>query len=400
MYLTLMLPKMISLYNDHTERFERITPKVQLGIQALVTDSAYAHLKSLNLGLVVGPDSVDQHKNRTLDLLLENGFAVKKVAMHIATPVGCDAPAPQQFTTLDTATKLPLLQLREPTLAAHAPRFFSDIDGVIFDVGMSGLRSDHTVSLLTDVLQEAAKLKKKVIITDRINPLGPCMEGPGEIPLRPGITIAELGRFLNTHVLSNRADLTTISLQGWHRDEPLRGLSAGPERFEGAFDRSLLELLSSLKPLEVTLGTQGEASLLFPQDEQPSTWEYNYLRELCDKLGLVTSEHSYWSKEKKRLYKGIKISSRLDAGNASIVNTLLTLTRFLSQRKSVVVSCTPAFDSVMGDDEVRRFFEHMIGFDTLKSKVEKSVSRFARKVRNCLLYKPFPEAHALQIIRV
>ena len=293
-----------------------------------------------------------------------------------------------------------MLQLYEPKFASHAQRFFADVDGVVFDVSMSGLRSDHTVSLLTDVLQEAAKLKKKVIITDRINPLGPKMEGPGNIPLRPGITIAELARFLNTHVLANRADLTTIALQGWHRDDPLRGLTLRPNNADGAFERSLLELLSSLKPLEVTLGDHGEPSLLFPQDEQPSMWEYNYLRKLCDKLGLMTSEHSYWSKEKKRLFKGIKILSRRDPGSASIVNTLLTLTRFLSQRKSVVVSCTPAFDSVMDDGEVRRFFEHMIGFDTLKDKVEKSVSRFARKVRNCLLYKPFPEAHALQIIRV
>jgi len=84
---------------------------------------------------------------------------------------------------------------------------------------------------LAYLLEEAAKLKVKLVVLDRINPInGWIVEGPGlekefvsfvgyhpTTPIRHGMTVGELAKLFNAE-RSIGADLMVVPVKGWRRD--------------------------------------------------------------------------------------------------------------------------------------------------------------------------------------
>jgi uncharacterized protein YbbC (DUF1343 family) len=78
------------------------------------------------------------------------------------------------------------------------------------------------------LMQAAAAAGVAVIVTDRPNPLGGAIEGPGveeghrtlvglhDVPIRHGLTVGELARLANGE-LAIGCDLTVIPCEGWQR---------------------------------------------------------------------------------------------------------------------------------------------------------------------------------------
>ncbi|QGN32440.1 exo-beta-N-acetylmuramidase NamZ domain-containing protein [Microlunatus sp. Gsoil 973] len=108
------------------------------------------------------------------------------------------------------------------------------VDGLIFDIQDIGSRFYTYIWTMYDVMLSAARTRKRFVVLDRPNPLaGLNVAGPGldpeyrsfvgrvDIPLRHGLTIGELARYLNLHhvpAAAGRAvDLTVIAMDGWTR---------------------------------------------------------------------------------------------------------------------------------------------------------------------------------------
>lgn len=103
------------------------------------------------------------------------------------------------------------------------------IDILIIDLQDVGTRVYTFASTMLNCLKAAARASKKVLILDRPNPLGgECIEGnllrpelysfvgPYRLPMRHGLTMAELARIFN-HGLQIDADLEVVPMSGWHR---------------------------------------------------------------------------------------------------------------------------------------------------------------------------------------
>ena len=116
-------------------------------------------------------------------------------------------------------------ETREPT-----PEMLDLIDVLVIDLQDVGARIYTFIYTMANCLRAAAKARLPVIVCDRPNPIGglqvegPMLEpgyesfvGQFPIPMRHGMTVAELGRLFNEHFRLG-ANLEIIPMQGWSRD--------------------------------------------------------------------------------------------------------------------------------------------------------------------------------------
>ncbi len=107
---------------------------------------------------------------------------------------------------------------------------FDQLDVLLVDLMDVGTRVYTFIYTLAYCLEAAAEFSKKVVVLDRPNPIGgdniegnilkdDCRSFVGlyQIPMRHGLTIGELARFINT-TTDIGADLEVISMSGWQRD--------------------------------------------------------------------------------------------------------------------------------------------------------------------------------------
>jgi uncharacterized protein YbbC (DUF1343 family) len=115
-------------------------------------------------------------------------------------------------------------ETREP-----APAMLDGLDALVIDLQDVGTRIYTYIYTMAYCLVAARKRGLKVIVCDRPNPIGgDAVEGPMldagfesfvglyPIPMRHGMTIAELARLFNEH-FGIGADLDVIAMQGWRR---------------------------------------------------------------------------------------------------------------------------------------------------------------------------------------
>src|SRR5207249_10707770 len=105
------------------------------------------------------------------------------------------------------------------------------LDTLVYDIQDVGARVYTYTSTLLEVMRAAAEHGIGVVVLDRPDPIsGDQVEGtvldpkftsfvgPGPIAMRYGMTIGELGQFLNAE-LGVGADLTVVSMHAWRRSD-------------------------------------------------------------------------------------------------------------------------------------------------------------------------------------
>jgi uncharacterized protein YbbC (DUF1343 family) len=106
------------------------------------------------------------------------------------------------------------------------------VDVLVFDIQDVGTRIYTYLATMAYCMQACAEHDLEFIVLDRPNPLngkdieGPILEYPEfssfvglyPIPVRHGMTIAELAQFFNKRFLKKRANLKVIPMQGWRRE--------------------------------------------------------------------------------------------------------------------------------------------------------------------------------------
>jgi uncharacterized protein YbbC (DUF1343 family) len=205
--------------------------RVRLGCERLLASSS---LDGKCVGVVCNPASVDgqlrhvadlfaQHKKLKLTALFgpQHGFRSDVQDNMIETSHGDDCTRRVPVYSLYSET-------REPTRA-----MLEGVDVLVIDLQDVGSRIYTFIYTMANCLIAARKHGVKVIVCDRPNPIGGAqangVEGPmlvkgyesfvGQypIPMRHGMTIAELAQLFNTE-FGIGADLEVVAMEGWRRE--------------------------------------------------------------------------------------------------------------------------------------------------------------------------------------
>jgi uncharacterized protein YbbC (DUF1343 family) len=129
----------------------------------------------------------------------------------------------------DKRLRVPIFSLysdtREPT-----PEMLDLIDVLVIDLQDVGARIYTFIYTVANCLRAAARARLPVIVCDRPNPIGGvAVEGPTlepgyesfvgqfRMPMRHGMTVAELARLFNEHH-GMGAELEIVPMQGWSRE--------------------------------------------------------------------------------------------------------------------------------------------------------------------------------------
>ena len=203
------------------------------GAEVLLRDSLHL-LRGKRAGLITNHTAVTRDGRSVIDLL-HAAPGVKLVALfgpehglrgnvdggeHIAN-------------SRDTKTGLPVYSLygrnEKPTAA-----MLRGIDVLLFDIQDIGARPYTYVWTMAMAMEAAAQQGIPFVVLDRPNPItarvegplmamemrskGPAITGYYPVPLRHGLTVGEVARYVNREYGVN-ADLHVVPVDGWRRDE-------------------------------------------------------------------------------------------------------------------------------------------------------------------------------------
>lgn len=203
---------------------------MKLGLEILLSNSTMLKsLKGKRVGLVCHPASVDESLQHSLDLLS------KKINITCAFGPQHGVRGDKQDNMIespnfeDPVHKIPIFSLygevRRPT-----EEMMSHFDVLLFDLQDLGCRIYTFITTLLYVMEECARFDKTLIILDRPNPAGRPVEGfrmvPGwesfvgaaPIPMRHGLTLAELALYFADHYGLD-LDLQIIKMKGYSPDK-------------------------------------------------------------------------------------------------------------------------------------------------------------------------------------
>ncbi len=197
------------------------------GIDALRADG-FATLKGRRVGLVTNHTGRARTGESTIDLIAA-APGVTLVALFspehgIRGILDDNVPS-----TVDEKTGLPIHSLygetRRPT-----DQMLAGIDTMVIDLQDIGARFYTYTTTMAYVMEEARKRSIRVVVLDRVNPIGGAqIEGPSldaseltftayfPMPIRHGMTLGELARLFNGENAIG-ADLTVVELRNWTRD--------------------------------------------------------------------------------------------------------------------------------------------------------------------------------------
>ena len=201
---------------------------VKTGLEILVYEQT-SLLANQRVGLVSMPAAVLPDLTSALDALRAAGIQVTALFGPEHGFGGAALDGAHIHDTTDPRTGLPVYSLygkiHEPTV-----EMLANVDVVVFDMQDVGVRFYTYLSTLFYVLRGAGKEGKPVFVLDRPNPItGRIVEGgfiaPGfesfvgiiNIPMRHGMTLGELARYMNEEYALHVA-LRVIEMQGWQRE--------------------------------------------------------------------------------------------------------------------------------------------------------------------------------------
>ncbi len=201
---------------------------MKLGSEILLASS---RLKGLRVGVLANPASINQSFQHIADRFAQSeqfkltaifgpqhGYQSNLQDNMIETPHGNDPRRNVPIFSLYSET-------REPT-----PEMLGLIDVLVIDLQDVGARIYTFIYTMANCLRAAARAGIPVIVCDRPNPIGGvAVEGPTlepgyeffvgqfRMPMRHGMTVAELALLFNDH-FGIGAELEVNPMQGWSRE--------------------------------------------------------------------------------------------------------------------------------------------------------------------------------------
>jgi len=202
---------------------------VRPGIDVLLADSAHL-LRGRRIGLVTNQAGVDARGTSDVTRLVEAGAKLVALFSPEHGFRGSAAPGAAVASTVDSATGLPIYSLYGRT-TAPTPEMLQGVDLVLVDLQDVGARYYTYLATTVEVMRVAGEQRIPVIVLDRPNPIGGAMQGnvldPAyatmvgriAVPMRHGLTIAELARLAAADL--GLAAPGVVPIAGWRRDQAL-----------------------------------------------------------------------------------------------------------------------------------------------------------------------------------
>jgi len=206
---------------------EGAAAKVLNGIDIL-RRSNFAPLAGKKVGLITNQTGLAVDGTSTIDLL-HNSKKCEVIALFSPEHGIRGGGEGRIASSLDEATGLPIYSLYGDS-SRPTPEMLLGLDAMIFDVQDIGARFYTYATTMAYCMEEAAKKNIPFYVLDRPNPIagvvvgGPVLDadktsftGYMPIPVRHGMTIAELARYFNVenHI---GVDLKVVPMEGWHRN--------------------------------------------------------------------------------------------------------------------------------------------------------------------------------------
>ena len=203
--------------------------QVRPGIDVVLADSAHliAHKR---VGLLTNQTGVDAAGRRDVDVLIAGGYRVTALLSPEHGFRGLE-DRPGLPDGVDSASGLPIYSLYGGTPLSRLAALDS-LDVLLVDLQDIGARYYTYPASATQLLREAARRGKPVIVLDRPDPIGgdvvqgnvraraadpdSAFVGFLPIPMRHGMTLGELLRLANDR-LRLHAALTVVPAAGWRR---------------------------------------------------------------------------------------------------------------------------------------------------------------------------------------
>ncbi len=189
------------------------------GIDVLLRDFP-SYLKKSSIAYFTNRSGVTHDYRPGYIAMIEKGVRIKFLLTPEHGLYGAFQAGEEVKETLDPLTGIPVVSTYgKKSLSAIA----EGVDVVIFDIQDIGLRFYTYVSSLKLLLESVEN--QKVIVLDRINPLGRKVEGglieedyrsfvgSVDVPIRHGLTIGEMARFIAKDL---DVDLEIVGVEGWH----------------------------------------------------------------------------------------------------------------------------------------------------------------------------------------
>jgi uncharacterized protein YbbC (DUF1343 family)/CubicO group peptidase (beta-lactamase class C family) len=204
------------------------TVTVLNGIDVL-EKNGFKELQSLKIGLVTNHTGRNLAGKQTIDVLKE-APGVKLVALFAPEHgIRGELDTEKIDDTKDERTGLQVYSIYKDGMRRPKPEQLKDLDAIVYDIQDVGARFYTYTATLRNVMEEAARAGKPVIILDRPNPVnGIDVEGTlaeedklnfiaaHTIPVRYGLTIGELGQMMNAERRIG-ADVRVVKMENWSR---------------------------------------------------------------------------------------------------------------------------------------------------------------------------------------
>lgn len=362
------------------------------------------------IGLITNHTGINQVGQRNIDILLSRGLRIIYI---FSTEHGFDGTMQaghEVKKTQDTKTNIPIISLYgNGTCKSIMHQRMKNIDVLIFDIQDVGMRHYTYISTLFYTMRTAAKYSKPFIIFDRPNLLGSQMSGPllsakieqlqscisiAPIPLRYGMTVGELARFFNNHVLKRAAKLHIVKMKNYNRcaglyNELQKGLSPNIQTKQACYGYSFLGLLGEVRPFSVGLGSEYPFSCLaLPEHLGFSKQKWQKMRVMLQKSGIKSIPYHYKSKRNNQFYYGLHMNlSGID--NINSFDVLLNILKFV-HNAGIPLRFSDHFDRAVGTSAVQAYVKGKISRDVLAREVDQGLQKFFNKARSSFIYNPLP----------
>jgi uncharacterized protein YbbC (DUF1343 family) len=200
---------------------------VRPGLDVLLADSAHL-LAGRRIGLVTNQTGVDARGASGVARLLAGGAELVALFSPEHGFRGSAAPGAAVASTVDSATGLPIYSLYGRTIAPSR-EMLQGVDLLLVDLQDAGARYFTYLATAVEVMRAAANARIPVLVLDRPNPIGGTVQGnvldPAyatmvgriAVPMRHGLTIAELARLAAADL--NLPEPGVVPVAGWRRDQ-------------------------------------------------------------------------------------------------------------------------------------------------------------------------------------
>lgn len=374
---------------------------LRLGIDTVTPDllkRVSPHGKiSYSVALVTNQSGKTTTGKSTLGVLQEHGVAIKTLLVP-EHGISKDMVVPSEIKVQQLFQKGKHIEIDKKML--------EDVDVIMFDLQDVGVSQTSYIKTLFHLLSAAGKYKKTVVIFDRPNVLGSCMEGicaprlctseyAIEIPMRHGLTMGELASYFNSCVLAVPSRLFVVPMENYNRHASLPShvityISPNVKTLDACYGYSFLGLIGEVQPFDIGIGTTKSFQCIALPESIPFVQSKWYeLKVLLKKIGIESAFCRYFSQRKKQFCSGLCL--RIE--NVDAFSSFLAAIKIMHffKKNGITLQFSAQFNEVIGSSLIQDLIEKKISFDVFANEVNRSLKLFFNKVQMFFLYKPIPQ---------